>query len=370
MPQAKRPAETPAPTVSRVLLYAEQNYAYAILRPLQTAVRARGGEACWFLAGDEINPAWLRDDEIRLPTVDAVRAWQPEAVLAPGNMVPDFIPGLKVAVFHGFNVAKATRSDDRGHFNIRGCFDLYCTQGPNTTTGFEERAARHGYFRVAETGWPALDPLFRPEADPQASMPALPAPDGRPTVLLCSTFTRNLSCAPHLLDTVRQLRDTGRWQWLVQFHPKMDPAVVEAYKALQNEHLTYVETDNVLPLLRRADVMVCDTSSVMLMFIVQRKPVVTFRNQSQGRHDHLIDITDPGLLENSIAEALTRPDALMQKIDSYIAALHPYRDGRASERVLAAIDAHSAEGAANVQPRPRNILRNMKQRAKMKFWKI
>ncbi|WP_111655599.1 CDP-glycerol glycerophosphotransferase family protein [Isoalcanivorax indicus] len=355
------------PEAQRFLLYAEQNYAYAILRPLQTAIRARGGEARWFLAGDEINTGWLQPDEQRLTDIDAVRAWAPEAVLVPGNMVPGFIPGLKVAVFHGFNVAKATRSDDRGHFNIRGCFDLYCTQGPNTTAGFEERAARYGYFRVAETGWPALDPLFNPEADTHPDSTPLPTPDGRPTILLCSTFTRSLSCAPHLLEAVRQLRDTGRWQWLVQFHPKMDPAMIDAYKALTDDNLTYIETDNVLPLLRRADVMVCDTSSVMLMFLIQRKPVVTFRNQSQGSREHLLNIRDADQLANAVDTALAQPDTLMSAIDDYITQLHPYRDGLASQRVLTAVD--RALERPPQRRKPINLVRNLKERKKLGYWK-
>ncbi|MBA3979371.1 MAG: CDP-glycerol--glycerophosphate glycerophosphotransferase [Alcanivorax sp.] len=355
------------PEAQRFLLYAEQNYAYAILRPLQTAIRSRGGEARWFLAGDEIDASWLQPDEHRLTDIDAVRAWAPEAVLAPGNMVPGFIPGLKVAVFHGFNVAKATRSDDRGHFNIRGCFDLYCTQGPNTTRGFEERAARYGYFQVAETGWPALDPLFAPEADTHADRTLLPAPDGRPTVLLCSTFTRSLSCAPHLLDAVRVLRDTGQWQWLVQFHPKMDPAMVEAYKALADDNLAYIKTDNVLPLLRRADVMVCDTSSVMLMFLVQRKPVVTFRNQSQGSRDHLLNVTDPDHLASAIETALTHPEPLLSAINEYVSQLHPRNDGRASQRVLEAVD--SAMNNPPPRRKPLNLIRNLKERKKLGYWK-
>ncbi|MBZ2190298.1 CDP-glycerol glycerophosphotransferase family protein [Alcanivorax sp. JB21] len=354
------------PHAQRFLLYAEQNYAYAILRPLQAAIRARGGEARWFLAGTEIETSWLRADERRLTSIDAVRAWRPDAVLVPGNMVPSFIPGLKVAVFHGFNVSKVTRNENRGHFNIRSCFDLYCTQGPNTTHGFETLAEKHGYFSVTETGWPALDPLFRSDAAASQDMP-LPADDGRPTVLLCSTFTRSLSCAPHLLDTVRALRDTERWHWLVQFHPKMDPAIVNAYKALTDANLTYVETDNVLPLLRRADVMVCDTSSVMLMFIAQRKPVVTFRNQSQGARAHLLDITEPDQLAGAIETALASPPALMQAIDAYIDELHPYRDGNSSQRVLTAVDHALARN--DLRPKPANLIRNLKERKKLGYWK-
>lgn len=346
----------------RYLLYAEQNYAYAMLRPLQTAIRQRGDEAVWFLAGPHINPGYLQADEIRLDSVHAVRRWRPDAVLVPGNTVPGFIPGLKVDVFHGFNVAKATRSDDRGHFNIRGCFDLYCTQGPNTTAGFTERARRHGFFEVVETGWPALDPLFTPQPSP------LPA-DDRPTVLLCSTFTRALSCAPHLLDTVRRLRDSGRWRWLVQFHPKMDAEIVRQYQALEDANLHFIETDNLIPYLQQADLMVCDTSSVMTMFLLQRRPVVTFRNQTTGDRRHLLDVQHAEELEAAIAAALTRPPELMSAIDAFIAQTHPYHDGHASERVLAAVEARLARGRGALKHKPWNLLRNVKTRWQMKFWR-
>lgn len=353
---------------SRFLLYAEQNYAYGILRPLQAAIRARGGESRWFFAGSEVDSSQLEPGELRLGSVGDVKTWNPEVVLVPGNMVPSFIPGLKVAVFHGFNIAKAGRSDDRGHFNIRGCFDLYCTHGPRDTQEFARRAAEHGHFRVDETGWPALDPLFRPEM-PAGPEPALPAMDGRPRILLCSTFTPRLSAAPHLLETVRRLRDTGRWQWLVQFHPKMDPGIVEAYRSLQNNNLTFIETSNILPLLRSSDVMVCDTSSVMLMFLMQHKPVVTFRNQSRGDRAHLLNITRPDALEDAIDQALSRPSELMVRIRALAGELHPYTDGRSSERVLDAADACLRQGRLGLKTKPLNGLRNLKERRKLGYWK-
>ncbi len=59
---------------------------------------------------------------------------------------------------------------------------------------------------------------------------------------------------------------------------QVDPEVISQYKAIQSEHLSFIETDNVIPLLLQADVMVCDTSSVIPMFLVQNKPVVTYKN--------------------------------------------------------------------------------------------
>jgi len=144
----------------RHLFYIEQNYAFAILRPLQEAIWQLGHEIKWFLVGDELNRIYLNKNEEELSNVMEVMSWKPDVVFAPGNWIPTFFPGFKVALFHGFNVSKATRTDDKGHFNIRGCFDLYCAQGPNTTTEFIKTAAKHKNFTVRETGWPPLDTMF------------------------------------------------------------------------------------------------------------------------------------------------------------------------------------------------------------------
>ncbi|WP_417763442.1 CDP-glycerol glycerophosphotransferase family protein [Shewanella sp.] len=347
----------------RYLLYAEQNYSYAILRPLQDAIHRRGDEVVWFLAGDEIRRDYLHADEREFTSIKDAVNWQPDVVLVPGNHVPKFIPGIKVGIFHGFNVAKSTRPDDRGHFNIRGCFDLYCTQGPNTTVGFQHRAEKYGFFGVRQTGWSAIDPLFQ-------NLPTDLPNDGKKTILLCSTFTKELSCAPLLIENVRQLRDSGKWRWLVQFHPKMPQEIVAAYKALQNEYLTFVETDNVIPLLQRADLMVCDTSSVMTMFLLQRKPVVTFRNQTRGNTEHLINVTDANRLEEAIDDALSYPAALMARIDRFIADTHPYQDGKSSERVLAAVDDFQCTQYGKLKAKPANIIRTLKERNKLGYWKL
>ena len=46
-----------------------------------------------------------------------------------------------------------------------------------------------------------------------------------------------------------------------------------------------------MPLLQRADAMLCDSSSIILEFMFLDKPVVTFRNSHPG--PHLIDVDRP-----------------------------------------------------------------------------
>lgn len=343
----------------RYLLYATQLYEYAILRPLQRAIHERGDHAAWFVR--KVSPGYLRADERRLETVRAVREYQPDAVLTASNLIPHFFPGVKVEVFHGFNAEK--REPATGHFRIRGCYDLYCTQGPETTEPFRELERRHGHFRVAETGWPKLDPLFaRPESIADAGMPG----DHRPVVLYTSTFTERLSSARPLLGTIRELAGSGRWLWLVNLHPKMDRRIVAAYRDLAGDNLRFVETDDILPLLGTADVMVSDTSSALKEFLTLHKPVVTFRNRRPG--PHLLDVHDPGDIERAIERALQRPPELMERIRAYSDHIHPYRDGRSSERVLAATDDFIEHHQGRLARKPVNLWRKLRLRYELGYY--
>jgi len=345
--------------MKRYLFYISQNYSFQVLRPLQKAIRSQGDEVKWFIAGNMVNREYLAADEIQTHTVEDANKFDPLAIFAPGNIIPDFFSGLKVAVFHGFNVGKLNRRGGEDHFRIRGCFDLYCTQGPDTTNRFRELAEQYGYFRAIETGWPAMDPLFDCPAQ-------LPNTD-RPTILLCSTFSRNLTCAPHIYDEVARLSRKGNWRWLVQFHPKMPVEIVEKYKGLQNANLTFIDTDNILPLLRQADLMVSDTSSVLTMFLLQQKPVVTFRNISPKPYFH--NITDADKLESAISETLKKPSELMHAIKTFINLTHPYTDGRSSKRVLQTVDAFLTD-KLQLKHKPLNLIRNIKARKNLAYWKI
>ena len=72
--------------------------------------------------------------------------------------------------------------------------------------------------------------------------------------------------------------------------------------------------------------MMCsDTSSALNEFLLTGKPVVTFKNRRPG--PQLIDIDEASQFEPAIERALARPPELMQAIDDYGDAIHPYRDG-------------------------------------------
>jgi CDP-glycerol glycerophosphotransferase (TagB/SpsB family) len=335
------------------LLYGSERYALAILRPLQSAIRARGDRAAWFFDGpgaDELLP-----DETWLRSVAEVRAFNPIAVLTSSNHAPHFFPGVKTEVFHGFDAGKPR------HIYIRGFFDLYCTTGPGDTAAFSAIAEQLKFFAVRETGWPKLDPFMRVHG---ASEP--PPLRQRPVILYHSTFSPSWSAALILHDTIRELVRTQPWDWIVTLHPKSSQETVERYLALECENLRVATEDNILDLFPLVDMMISDTSSALNEFLLTYKPVVTFKNRRPG--PQLIDIDQPELLLPSIQRALSRPPELMRAVREYADSIHPYRDGRSSERVLDAVDQFIAAGARNEKPLPRNWWRKLKLRKRIGYW--
>ena len=333
------------------LLYGSERYALAILRPLQAAIRARGDEVAWFFDGPGAED--LAPDETLL-SVQQVREWNPCAVITSSNAVPHFFPGVKVETFHGFDAGKPR------HIYIRGFFDLYCTTGPRDTAQFKAIADKVGHFSVVETGWPKIDPFMQEIA---GDLPPVRQP---PVILYHSTFSPSWSAAETLYEEVKRLSRTGEWKWIVTFHPKMSPDTVAKFRALENEHLRFADDDNILELFPQVDMMCSDTSSALNEFLLTHKPVVTFKNRRPG--PQLIDIDDPAQFEPAIRRALSRPPELMQAIVAYADSIHPYRDGRSSDRVLAAIDAFIAAGARNRKPKPMNLWRKLKIRKRIGYW--
>lgn len=346
--------------MKRYLLFVSKLYGYSIVRPVQEAIRARGDEVAWFIHG--VSDEHLHADERQLKTVAEVMDYNPDAVFVASNWVPHFFPGAKVELFHGFNAEK--RDEHVGHFRIRGWFDLYCTQGPSTTPKFKQLANQHGHFHVTETGWPKVDPLF--QEDDQPGLREQLGID-KPIVLYTSTFSRRLSAAPRLHDTIAKLAEDGHWHWLVNLHPKMDPAIVDSYKALEGPSLTFIETDNILPLLKAADVMVSDTSSVVFEFMLQNKPVVTCRHRNPG--PHLLNIQQADELESAIEKAFTHPQHLMEEIKKYMDWLHPYRDGKSSERALDATEDFLKNDYGKLKRKPLNLGRRFSTRKKLGYWR-
>lgn len=339
----------------RFLIYISHSYALPIGKPLQDEIDRRGYEVKWF---SELEPPkkFFPEAGILIPDIKKVIEYAPHIVLTITDVVADFIPGLKVQIFHGFLAHK--HSFKKGHFRIRGLFDLYCTQGPSTTEPFKDIQKEKPHFLVRETGWSKVDPLF--QIDEKARE--------KPTILVSSTFSPKYSWTyvDAVIEQLERISKKGVWKFLVVLHPKLAQEKIDKIKAIQNSNLEYIATTDIIPLFRQADIMFSDTTSAITEFILQEKPVVTFRNNKPAAH--LIDIDDPGKIEVALKSAFKPTSELIKSIRDYINITHPYFDGRSSERVISTCIEVLHEDKSGLKKKPLNLVRKYQMRKTLDYF--
>ena len=344
--------------MNHYLFYIGQNYSFEILRPLQQEIRRRNGKVVWYMEGSEVDSSKFHADERVLSSVQEIIDFAPIAVFVPRNTVPRFIPGLKVQIFHGFEWKK------KGHYRIRDCFDLYCTQGPLFTEEFNKirEINNNKHYEIKETGWPKIDTLFNAPAYQWSTKKQVP------TLLYAPTFSPAFTSAPDLFDEIKRLAKETKWQWLIKFHPKMPLEWIEKFSELTSNNIHIVDVESLASVLQAADVIISDTSSIITEFALLNRPIVTYKNSVP--EPHLIDIQQTQQLEKAIEEALAPSNELMLKIQQNVARLNPYRDGLSSARVLDATLELNAKGLSHLDRKPTNFIREFKMRMKLSHWRF
>lgn len=349
----------PSTSHKRYLFFISQDYSFPVLRPLQKAIETRGDEVKWFLYGKELTYSFLKDTEQRLLTVSEIIDYSPHAVFVPGNVVPSFIPGLKVEVFHGLPGNKTKKSGEIYHYIIRGMFDLYCTQGPASTKVFKSLSKKYSFFHVQETGWCKLDPLFYPEEKGRKHE--------KKAIFFASTFSPRYTKAKVLHTFILEFLNTHNYQWYVTLHPKMDAEIVNLYRSISHENLHFIDPTEVLTYFKKSDIMLCDISSIIYEFLTQRKPVITF--QSPEVNKAVENVENFNALETMLITALNHPSS-SPLIEKEIQSIHPYTDGKSSERVLDCVEEMLEGRHIPKTKKPLNLIRNLKLRYALNYWRF
>ncbi|XMO86959.1 UDP-N-acetylglucosamine 2-epimerase [Algibacter sp. AS12] len=345
----------------KFLIYISYSYAIPIGNPLEQEILKRGYEVKWFSDLDKNNPD-LNLKENVLNDITEVINYLPDIVLAATDDVPDFISGIKVQIFHGFlSFKRPEKNNGEAHFRIRGFFDLYCTQGPSSTNGFKLQQPKHPHFDIVETGWSKVDPLF-PLTEKNHSK--------TPTILIATTFTKRLSLAYNndIFNEIKQLSRQGNYNFLMVMHPKLPEELKLKWQSLNGENFTFFDTTNLIPLFKKSDIMFADTTSAIQEFLLQKKPVVTFNHTFN--HNYLINVTETNAIESAFKKALTAPNSLIENIEDFINNLHPYFDGKSSERVITATIDFLHKNKNHLKKKPLNLIRKYKIRKRLNFFTL
>ena len=244
-------------------------------------------------------------------------------------------------------------------------FDLYCTQGPESTKKFKILQDKYQFFNVQETGWSKLDPLFY--AEPDASNRSADNLIAKKTIFFASTFSPSFSKAEVLFPLVTEMMKDKDIDWYITLHPKMNAQMVERYRQLASTNVKFIEPTEFAEYFKKSDMMLCDTSSIIYEFLTLLKPVVTF--QTEKDEDCLINVENINRLEETIHKVLQNPQINQRNIVESVSIFHPYRDGKSSVRVIEAVDDMLAGKNIPKRSKPRNLLRNLKLRRKLRYWK-
>lgn len=314
----------------RFVLFCLNNYAFAILNPIKEILIEENHDFIWYL-GPKVKDDFPYKSEPHTSSIKNIKAYKSDVIFAPGNEVPFFLRGLKTQIFHGF------AGEKKGHFRIRGYFDLYLTQGPYFTKRFNELRAIHKDFDVIETGWPKLDVYYKNHENFNAKKQDLiKTHKCKKIILYAPTFSPKLTSAPFLIEEIKTLANNKEYLILLKFHPLMDKKWIFEYEQLANgyDNIVYVKDKDITQFLIISDLIISDTSSVVYEFLLLNKPVITFNSISTKISWK--NLKTYKNLDKEVAETLTK-DRFAKFRKNIINEYHPYVDGASAKRMVDAV---------------------------------
>ena len=313
----------------RILLFCENKYAIDILHPLQEeADRERANDVLWYVHKPKISQFPL-DGKVRWTnSIQEAYDFQPEAVFVPGNIVPYYLSGVKIQIFHGYAAEK------KDHWVIRRYFDTYFTQGPFFTDGFKKLAKKYKDFEVLETGWPRQDWIFHNLHSFDTEREQLLKESGRSRIVLYApTFSPSLTSLPYMQQALTDLVSQKDVLLLLKFHPLTKPEIKEEYRQLaaRTDGMRWIDDYTVTKYMFMADAMISDTSSTIYEFLLLDKPVITLRAVAKDLYWYNMQKPE------ELCEAYDRvmaDDTWREKRQWIIQNYDPHLDGQVAHRML------------------------------------
>ena len=315
----------------RIVLFCENKYAIDILYPIcLEAMKGVENQLLWYVHQQKIPVFPLQEEVTYTNSMQEVYDFSPEVIFVPGNIVPHYLPGVKVQIFHGYAAEK------KDHWVIRRYFDTYFTQGPFFTKKFMELSKKHKDFEVVETGWTKQDWIkAHLHTFDEEKEKILRQHNKEKIALYAPTFSPSLTSIPAMKEALTQLVREKNIVLLVKFHPLTKPEWVEEYKQLagKEKDIIWIDDFNVTKYQLMADIMISDTSSTVYEFLLLNRPVITYC--TIAKDIYWTNITDLSQLTDAFELALQDEESIRKRrwvVENY----DPYLDGNVCKRMLEA----------------------------------
>jgi len=312
-----------------VLLFCENKYALDILYPIYKEACKTGNKVIWYIHSTKISDFDWKDEVKWTSSMQDCYDYNPSVIYVPGNIVPYYLPGVKIQVFHGYAAEK------KDHWIIRRYFDLYLTQGPYFTEHFNRLALKYGDFEVKETGWTKQDWIKSHihDFDEERNF-LLKENNCNEIILYAPTFSPKLTSLPTIKSALKDMiNKRKRTLLIIKLHPLTKVEWVKEYQdfALNNNRIKFIDDNNVTKYQLISDIMISDTSSTVYEFLLLNKPVITLK--TIAKDIYWTNITNPQLLSEAIEKALVDKDAI-EKRKWIVKNYDPHLDGECCKRML------------------------------------
>lgn len=315
----------------KIVLFCENRYAVDILQPLQVECDSQGGhDVLWYVHTKRIKNFPLADTVKWTDSIQKIYDFHPDAIFVPGNIVPYYLPGVKIQVFHGYAAEK------KDHWVIRRYFDTYFTQGPYFTSHFEALAKQYKDFEVRETGWTKQDWIKKHLHDFDDERQSLLQKYGKKRIVIYApTFSPKLTSLPFMKKPLEDLLQKETDLLLImKFHPLTASQWTDEYRAWAKDRndALYIEAgENVTKYQMMSDLMISDTSSAVYEFLLLNRPVITLRTIAKDIYWE--NITDENQLLSAFDHAFNDAESIKKRqwiVENY----DPHLDGKCCARML------------------------------------
>ena len=315
----------------KIVLFCENRYAVDILQPLDTeANNQKRHEILWYVHTKKIKKFPLDGSVKWTDSIQEVYDFKPDAIFVPGNIVPYYLPGVKIQIFHGYAAEK------KDHWVIRRYFDTYFTQGPYFTSHFEMLAKKYKDFEVRETGWTKQDWIKEHLHDfDYRKKELLEKYNKKRIVLYAPTFSPKLTSLPFLKKPLEDLLEKeGDVLLVMKFHPLTSTRWTDEYRswAKDRNDAVYIDTSrNITEYQLISDLMISDTSSAVYEFLLLDRPVITLRTIAKDIYWE--NITDEHDLLQAYHKASNDPESIQKRrwiVENY----DPHLDGKCCARMI------------------------------------
>lgn len=333
----------------KYIFYIAKLYSIPIYKPLVKYLETTNDEFAFYVSDKVKNnfpSEW--DNSLILQNLRDAQNYNPDFILSSGNYVDFRIPGVKVQIFHGLGIEKPA------HYKIRHFYDVYLTSGPVVTKKFLKlKTENKDYFEVLETGWAKIDYILNYPTENLKEK--LEIPNNKKIILYAPTFSNSMESASKVVTKIENLLRDDEF-WLLKFHEFSDKKIIALFKKKSIPNVKVVNTYDITPFLKVADIMISDTSSVVYEFMVLNKPVITINTIS--RKDKGIDVTDIEEIRPAIDKLKLNPTFLNKNIQKHLLEVNPYLDGKIAKRIFDNLQKLSKD-AFPKKNKPFNLLRKI-----------